>query len=860
MPPVDPSLLPPNWQSQPTTLAGPPPMPPALPGATAPRRLVHPQRQLEQANDAARLGIAQQGAVNDQTRVGLSQQDQGLQTTEHNWKKTDREANSGVDTGESQDQAAGHVVTIVTDANLIKKAVESEASAEKPGWIETAVGWVTDTGKAASQSGARQVVDTSYKNILDSALYLATGAAYNERQEQIKNNAFVPLVTDKPELLAAKRARLEALIAQARVRAGPANKKVQEALDVLERSGVIDAVFKNPTEVPEQGLDTELSSDKQALTIPKGYQAKHDAFFHTNPRPTIEQYNAMRQRLDEEFKEEMNGARTNFDQTPRFLEQLREGGNIGPITPESRDLSEREQQNAKIAMHPGAILTANLANSLTGGGVDLLASKEDDVAFDIANKEHSEMALLGEVAGSIVPLSASQRAIMKIFPSLSKTARKRFGADILGNAAYGGLRGFTGAEEGEGLFDTVTGALGGTAGAVVGNLVTKGTTPLLSEATESALNKLSGVKKGVLEKLGIVNRNPPTEVLDGVEATTFQRLGLGRMEEALQGLPFVGKAREKALDSNIIFNGNRALRNVGEKLPDNIEPGVAINKHINEVLNAKYNNIRPQIVGAADGPYDNAVIALHRMNTNTPEKKALWDEIQAALDKFKDPNTGHYNGQGYKEASERLRHLTKTWFGKMEKQGDVAAGDMARAAEKVRGQIQALVQRQTPAVAKELKGIEKAWAHSVRLEDATNRALANGGKYSPGHYTAATKKFDTSVRKGASARGTAFDEDYALAASRVLGSKGVPDISPGTTATVLGLIGATGVLQANDVQGSQGLGTAAKILGLIAAGAYGPGARQVVQKALRGQRSKAVDNEIVLRIIQDATRNKMTGE
>jgi hypothetical protein len=72
----------------------------------------------------------------------------------------------------------------------------------------------------ATQSASRQVVAGSYRDILDSALYLATGAAYNKEQLAGKLESLVPAYLDKPDAIAAKKQRVLNVIEDAKVRSG----------------------------------------------------------------------------------------------------------------------------------------------------------------------------------------------------------------------------------------------------------------------------------------------------------------------------------------------------------------------------------------------------------------------------------------------------------------------------------------------------------------------------------------------------------------------------------------------------------------------------------------------------------------
>lgn len=602
-------------------------------------------------------------------------------------------------------------------------------------------------------------------------------------------------------------------------------------------------------DAPEVPGDKSISTTTKSVEIPEGYQHDHAGMLahHTPGTLTVGQYIQMRQALDEKYAEQLGpNAKSHLD--PKEVQDFVDSYNHGSkkikipalnvplseegIVPGSSFLSEKDR--AKAAASPLGTGVATTANAGTFGVIEGVMGQEGRDKLHLMEEENPKSALAGEVLGSLAPMKglevAGIKLLEKVAPNLTVTARRKLLGDILVNQVYGADRGFMGADDGKGIEEAIKGGESGTISALIGNAATKGLTPLLSNATSAALAKMKGVKM-----------------------TTFQRLGLGKMEEGFSGVPFAHGARKKSLESFNLNFANQGLKLIGGKLPKNIESGTEVNAEINKQLNAAYNEIRPRIVGAADGTFDNAITAI-QAGAKTKEKKAMYAEIKDAIDMFKNPETGHYDGQGYKAASERLRYLAKTWNNK---EGDVAAGDMARAAEQARKQMQTLVQRQTPEVGQRLKNIERAWAHSVLVEDASTRALANQeGVASPAQVLTSIKKLDISARKGASARGKAFGQPYAMAAAKTLGASNVQSkLSIKETGIVLAAIGGIGT-------GAVATGTAgpvAVVLGSIAAGAYGPIAKRAVQVILSGKRPTFIDNQIVRRALEDGLRHQATG-
>jgi hypothetical protein len=584
--------------------------------------------------------------------------------------------------------------------------------------------------------------------------------------------------------------------------------------------------------------EKKLSTDTKTIAIPQGYQNEHTAFLHDNlDHLTPEQYVQFRNQMDDKYLT-VGHQPISLEDAKNYLDALKKGSKSAPIPGIQTGMTDIEKQRAAFAMSPLGTGLENFANAGTLGAVDLAVGQEGREVKDLANAENPKAAFAGEIAGSIGGLSAVEKVSAKLAAKLGVsptvmakllggTGRADIAADVGTNAAYGGARGFAGADEGQGGSGFAQGlAAGGLAGGA-GQLVTKGVAPVLNQATSDALKQLKNV-----------------------DMTTLQRLGLGGVEESIHGLPFVRGARADAVKSFNRDNANRALSYIGVKVPKDIPPGTAMNNFVDQQASNFYNTVKPKIVGKVDKTFNDAVIAM-KAGANTADKKAMFQEIQDALLLFKDPKTGAYTGDGYRAASERLRALTDAFSTRAENQGDIAAQDMARVAEQARKQMQFVVGRNTPEVAADLKAVERTWARKMRIEDASNRAQQNDSVYSPGQYGLSIKKLDTSRNKGATARGQALDQSYQEASQKIIGADAVPKkISlreSGIAAAALG-------------GGAYAAPAAATFFAGAAFGAYGPGVKRIVQYALTGKRPTAIDNAIVRKAFDDFMRHGMTGD
>jgi hypothetical protein len=317
---------------------------------------------------------------------------------------------------------------------------------------------------------------------------------------------------------------------------------------------------------------------------------------------------------------------------------------------------------------------------------------------------------------------------------------------------------------------------------------------------------------------------PRSGKIPGVDLTTAQRAGLGEGEETLSALPVVHGARVKAVESFNRNNSARVLSRIGQELPKDIPVGTAMNAYVNKQLNAAYNTLRPAIKGKVDNGFNNGIAALRAQGTQTPERAALWQELESVLKRFRRED-GTFDGEGYKDFSTTLRRYSEEWGQSGTPSSTVAKQDMARIAEQMRKQGQALVGRANPAAGRKLKNLEGAWAHQSRIEAASRGAnRTERGVYAPDDYLASIERLDTSKNKGAAARGQAFDQPYAQDAREVMGGKPGKKVSiqtSGLTAFALSSLGLPGAVLA----GGAGL-------------SYIPGVKRIIQAVIDGRLGK----------------------
>lgn len=429
----------------------------------------------------------------------------------------------------------------------------------------------------------------------------------------------------------------------------------------------------------------------------------------------------------------------------------------------------------------------NAAGIGNGGVVPALREKAD-AAYDRA---YGPSNVGGEVVGNIIG-------------TLPAAAVKG------GAAVQGGLQGAILSHETSPLGiakDAAIGAVGG----VVGDRAVRGIARAVSPKVAPAVKKLRD---------------------EGVDLTMGQIVGakggvLGKsikgVEDRLSGLPFVGDAinssRRKGVESFNRAVVNRALKPIGETLPDDVPIGHDAIRYAGDRLSKAYRDLLPSLNAKLDRTFATRVNVLRQASDLAdPQAKRLEAIIQDDLGRAFDPKTGRANGRALKRLDEKLGDYAAGW-GKAD-DPDVRA--LGTAVGDLRDQVKALIRRNNPKAAGRLRQIDNGWANIVRAETAAKNSA--DGVFSPNQFNAAVRQSDRSIRKRGVARGTALMQDLAKAGSEVLPSQ-VPDSgTAGRIATALAATGGAGM-----VSPPAALGGAAAIV------PYLPGARRVVQNALTGR-------------------------
>jgi hypothetical protein len=151
---------------------------------------------------------------------------------------------------EDENKTAYHASKMLDSINRISQLSNKSKDAMTPGLTEamaaSTAGPYSGTANVA-RSGDRQAVFGLQTDLVDSLLYLATGAAYNKEQLDQKRESLLPSFTDKPEAIAEKKRSLQEYMKAAKIRSGKAWKpEMEAALNSIYADGAESPKAKAP--------------------------------------------------------------------------------------------------------------------------------------------------------------------------------------------------------------------------------------------------------------------------------------------------------------------------------------------------------------------------------------------------------------------------------------------------------------------------------------------------------------------------------------------------------------------------------------------------------------------------------------
>lgn len=241
-------------------------------------------------------------------------------------------------------------------------------------------------------------------------------------------------------------------------------------------------------------------------------------------------------------------------------------------------------------------------------------------------------------------------------------------------------------------------------------------------------------------------------------------------EDSIRSVPAIGQViaagQAKSLRD---FNRavlNRGLKQIGETLPKDIEPGRDAITYAAAKIGEKYDALLPKLQWRATPELQRDVISLGTASRTMPQERVqqLKEVIRDASARL---NAGRVNPYVYKEVESELNYLARSYI----KAEDPDQQMLGHAIDRFNGYLKDNLARVNPAQGKELQKINSAWAAYKRAEGASIRRVSSNGVFSPADLLADIKRTSS---QGVFAHGDGLLQDLADAGNAILPSK-VPD-------------------------------------------------------------------------------------
>jgi hypothetical protein len=258
---------------------------------------------------------------------------------------------------------------------------------------------------------------------------------------------------------------------------------------------------------------------------------------------------------------------------------------------------------------------------------------------------------------------------------------------------------------------------------------------------------------------------------EGVELTPGQIFhgAAKQAETVMQGAPLIGPivqgAQTRSVESFNRAATNRALKQIGDTLPKNMEIGRDSIDYAGSAIGAKYDSLLPKLTFQGNEPqFINDIQGLRLRNVRrlTPDYQQQFESnLKDLMDRY--DAHGGMDGKTFKAVDSELGHVARQNI----KSLDPAQRELGYALDDLRGSMRDSLERTNPDKAKELRSVNTAWAMYSRIQAASIAKAASGGVFTPSDLLGAIKK---SSSKGSFARGEGMLQDLGDAGAMVLPS------------------------------------------------------------------------------------------
>jgi hypothetical protein len=462
---------------------------------------------------------------------------------------TDPKGSADTKPQESERTAAFLTTNLLGAVNQLVSTTKRAPSAAVPTWGQHVAGFFGDTARGLANSPERRQVEAAQRLILDNALTLGTGAAYNKEQLEGYREAFFPSVTDDPATIASKGQALRNLLMAAKIKSGNQAPQVDAAMAALGLSNDPMAAGPRDTTPRAQGAESPPELGEMSDEQKRAYAA----FWKANPNPSPRQLST--------FLEGIGAVAPGEDlgNAKKIIDAVKKGQGYSTAIDRRAVLEEEIEKTGsdtptEILLRQGATLGLSDEAAGIGRGLSKAFTLQNPIEGYRLGRDAERLRIadardqLGgwgtglEVAGGF--LSANPQAALAPFVTRSSL--------IAGGARSGATGGaLAGFGYGEGLKDSIEkAAVGGVAGVALGastsaassRYMPRGMDPDLAAAAAAEDVRISQPmlegNRRAINRAGVLEANPLTAptVQQGF-ADTAEDIGTGVARLGTGGTP-----------------------------------------------------------------------------------------------------------------------------------------------------------------------------------------------------------------------------------------------------------------------------------------------------------------------------------
>jgi hypothetical protein len=716
-------------------------------------------RKVDAAKKAADLAVAEATSA-DQIAKAKAEAQKALLDLQKITIELEALKAGGVPLTESQGKAG----------SFYSRMLSSEQSMEKlgqdPDSLIGKTAYEIAPGLTAMASTSERTTTRDYiKNFLMASLRKESGAVIAPFELANQYQIYFPSADASPEEIAAKKQQRILAIANMRGEAGPAGPRVDKE---LLAEGFTPYGMEKPAEEQPAGGGSTAAKDAVAgagaetttIKVPEELQSAVMAYVDAKGKNIDAQ----------EFKDFFNKTaekigypnRLSDEEAKRNADAIREGARYGGVTPGNRPLSAVERGvNEFLLSSPGAMATG--AFNATTMGLPAMLNEDIGRSTEGVRDENGLAYGIGEIAGNLAMTTGGGALLKTAGMSVPR-------AELLSDAGYSAITGFTGAE------GDITDRLGGA-------------------ATNTIFAGMGAAAPSVVKRVLKPNPDEDIKILReaGVRLTPAQTIGgnVDRGEEAASRVLFGGgdmalRSRRRAFNDFNTAYLNSAGKYIGFQLPNDLKPHARM-KAIGEAFDKQYDTIRAQMSVAPDQDLLNDIADLRSVindgSTFSPENAARLGKLLD--DQLVRRTANPIDGDEFKS----LQSLLKKRRNEFAKNGNL---ELADGVENMQAILDNAARRRSPPeVVDMLNTTDRGFALLAQAQEAAKMAGNRPGEFSPAQILSRQRALDTRNRSRSFVEGDMEGQRLAEAGQNILGnvlpSSGTTERLAAATAT-----GATG--------------------------------------------------------------------